>query len=124
MDPVVSEIVTKVLEFLEKTGTAIVTTGFPIAVKYVIADGISGLVKFVVASAGLATCVSQAIKLIPVSVEGSDNEQGIAAFKITVCVIIGIILLITAIFSEPFLSIQKIISPEWFAILNIIELVK
>ena len=119
------EIAKLVLEFLEKTGVALVQTGFPMAVRYVIAQAI---IKILVGVAGviLTTISVTSITRIAKKVDedSSYGEENLTVVKTIMLIIAGIGGLLMTLFSGMFTGIAMLISPEWYAILNIIDLVK
>ena len=101
------EIAKMVLEFLEKTGVALVETGFPIAMKYVIADGVLRIVK----GLGFGT-------LFLYSLNQLDGNEIAYVWFILSCVSFGLMLA-----SGFFEGIKMLMAPEWYAIMNIVKIV-
>lgn len=118
-------IVKAVLDFLEKTGTALVTTGFPIAVRYVIAQGITQVFGGLFSFGVFGICARNLYKLAAgADSKVLDDESSGFFVKVVINVILGIFFLVAAFGSQILEGIRMLISPEWFAILNIIDLVK
>lgn len=119
------EIAKLVLEFLEKTGVALVQTGFPMAVRYVIAQAI---IKILVGVAGVILATISVISITRIAKKVDENpsygEENLTGVKTVILLITGFGGLMMTLFSGMFTGIAMLISPEWYAILNIIDLVK
>lgn len=121
------EIAKLLLDFLEKAGVAIVQTGFPLAVRYIIANAIGNLVQFVLCFVFALVDMAWIKNNWKYADDNSDwGSEGTSwtAFKVIVGVILLIVLLIVASFSSPIESIKMLVAPEWYAILNIVDMVK
>lgn len=126
MDGNTTEIVHMVLEFLEKTAIAVIHVGFQISVKYVIADAVASIVKFCVMLALSVTSGKLSVKAFSIAdKEGwGDDGPSFNAVKAILTVAFFVAVVITTLCLLPFDAIRKLMAPEWYAILNVIELVK
>lgn len=120
------QIVQMVIDFIRETGNAVVQTGFPIAVKYVVATGITKVVSGSIGLVLFASAIFNWIKIARIAdiEENEDlfnsNSQALVAIVLTVLGILGGFSMAFNLFD----GIRMLISPEWYAILNIIHLVK
>lgn len=127
MDEPVVQVVKEVLEFLEKTGNAMISTGFPIAVKYVIADAIGSLVKGIVSTFGMIYMLFSIKNNMKYANDNDDwgvDGPSWTAIKVILGFISMVVLLPLLLTSGVFDAVKMLIAPEWYAIINIIELVK
>jgi hypothetical protein len=119
------EIAQMVLDFLTKAGTAIVEKGFPLAVKYVIAQAIGNLIGFGLSLTVVIVCIKYIMGVAKYTdKKGSEDITNEQMIGMIISSIVGILALIICLFSSPVEAIRMLISPEWYAILNIIHLVK
>lgn len=114
-------IVKQILDFIEKTGGILLKSGFEISVRYVIADAIGNLIASGISLVGLIFCVFKLIKLITKEKSLESDRDSMMAL---VYLIASIVLLVTFTGFSPIESIKMLISPEWFAIKNIVSIVK
>lgn len=93
--------------------------GFRIAVKLQIAKGIAGLLPLILAIVFMIS----AFKLNKTAKWTSEGPENFAAVLVVICAIISAILFIVAIFFT-YDAILYLIAPEWFAVQDIINLLK
>lgn len=125
MDEPVVQVVKEVLEFIERTGSVMISTGFPIAVKYAIANGISKVVTGGVSIIGVILSIFSINNLVKKADKDDEfNNSGEYGAKLTLSIILGLIFLVAFLFSGFISGVKMLIAPEWYAIMNIIELVK
>jgi hypothetical protein len=122
------EIVQMVLDFIQKTGTAMVQAGFAMSVRYVIANAIIQLATGLASWGFVGFSVYKLYRIFQdmdnsksLKVKEGDNASG---FRTIIYVLFGIIALVSASFNSPFEAAKMLIAPEWYAILNIINIVK
>ncbi|HJU59250.1 MAG TPA: hypothetical protein VJ583_05840 [Nitrososphaeraceae archaeon] len=114
-----NEIVKQVLDFIEKTGTALFQAGFAISMKYVMANAIVNLIVATVGLVGLIFSLRYAIKNVP-GRDATESEE----IRYIVIFILAIGFLITFLGSSPVYSIKSLLAPEWFAVMEIIKVIK
>lgn len=114
------EIVKMLLEFLERVGGLALSEGFRIAIKFVVSEGIAKIGVGVVVLLLAIVCLIAAIKLIKHSTkENSDSEFSLGAFLTFVFVILFLVSLV--FFYNGYMRVS---APEWFAVKNLLNLVK
>lgn len=120
-----TEIVKAVLDFLEKTGGALLSAGFTMAVKYSFVEGlmrtIGGLGSFII----FAICVANIFRLTKRADNDTDyGNSGYFGAVIIVNIVLALFFLVAGFASQLLDGIAMMLAPEWYAILNIIDLVK
>jgi len=120
-----NEIAQQVIDFITKTGTAMIQAGFAMSVRYVIASAITqisvGVLSFGVALVAMRNLLKIFRGIDNRTIDGDSNEVN---FKIALCIALTDVFTAIALISNPVGGIKMLIAPEWYSILNIIDLVK
>lgn len=114
----VEKIVQLILDFLTTTGTTLAKEGFRIALRYTLVDG---FVKLGVAAFAVIILLITLVISWKVLNKMNDNDDPEGVIWIDIVVIF--ICVITFGFSF-FPGIKMVLAPEWYTILNLINLVK
>ena len=108
-----------------KTGTALIQAGFGIAVRYVIAQAIAQITTAITSWGIVGFSVRQLYNIFKeLDDKKRDIESDVVNFKLIVYTILVILFAVIAIGNPIFTGISKLFAPEWYAILNVIDLVK
>lgn len=122
-----SEIVKQILDFIEKSGSILLKSGFEISVRYVYAQAISRLVGFTISGIIFAYFLNKA-KILFAKINKEDDwgydYPSSSAFTFFLYAILVFISGLNLLFSDIPQVVRMFIAPEWFAIYNIINLVK
>lgn len=120
-----TEIVKLVLEFIEKTGNAIFTSGFQMATKYIIANAVGNLVGAGISVVVFSVCLNNIYKITPYILDDKlpypNAKQTINFF---LCLLFGFLSIFAFFGFSVIESTKMLIAPEWYAILKIISVVK
>lgn len=124
-----SEIIKQVLDFLERTGTALLQTGFNASVQYVVANAIGDLIASGISLIIFILCLWYFMKGMrridrDEKEKTKETESWEFSTKLIISAVLGLGFFISFMTYSPFHAIKVLISPEWYAILEIINLVK
>ena len=116
------EIITKILDFIRQTGEVVVREGFRISVKQVYATAITELIWFFVLTVVAAICLKIAKKYTRKLEEESTDDNT----NITMVIFSFVTFVVFLFFSIVNLTdaVGHLLAPEWYALLNIINLAK
>ena len=118
-----AQVVKLVLEFLRETANSAAQVGFQMSMRYVIADATVRLGAFTISAIGEIISLRAFVTAFQ---KEDDNEIALSKRDIAM-LISGILVAVLALgmsLCEPLTAIKMLIAPEWYAISNIVQLVK
>ncbi len=120
-----NDIIKQVLDFIERTGSALIQAGFAISLKYVIASAIVDTVMLIISIVLSILFIREILKLMD-KVDKSRNADlsNVEAATLIICIILSIVSAISTLAYMASNPIKVLLAPEWYAILNIIDVVK